>query len=364
MTARTKLGTTIFLAIAACSFTATTQPSRRIETPRVSAVDPDARVVIDFAGADAWLECARTTADLQVCETASAATPGGRVAVLSNATFGSGTPPVPVPPRKESVEALVAQMKNWPDARARAARFLPTRVGGGPLRVFVVANGHPWGDAYVRGVQGDGDSARLSDAGEPVIILNALLIASGYRGTASAQAQSAFGVLSHELFHALFRRYRSHDPAWSRVARETSPRHELQVLVLNEGVAHFVHREQELLRDGFPPDRAGASLVALGNAWQRLEHVAVESAEAEEILRSANQGRYWDKFGSISGKLLAYGVFRSAGAAGIKEAVRCGPGRLLSLYAQATTRIVELPTLPETLSSSAWFDLCQAPKIP
>jgi len=363
MTAHTKLGTTgILLVVAGCSCTATTQPTRRIETPRASAVDRDARVVIDFAGADAWLECARTAADLQGCETASAATPGGRIATLSNGTFGSGSPPAAVPPRKEAVEALVAQMKSWPDALGRAARFLPARVGGGPLRVFVVANGHPWGDAYVRGVQGDGDSARRSDAGEPVIILNAVLIASGYRGTASEQAQSAFGVLSHELFHALFRRYRFQDPLWSRVAHETSPRHELQVLVLNEGVAHFVDREEELLRDGFPPDRSGAALVALGNAWQRLEHVPAESADAEEILRSANQGRYWDKFGSISGMLLAYGVFRSAGAEGIKEAVRCGPGRLLSLYAQATTRIADLPRLPATLSSGAWFDLCQAPR--
>jgi putative zinc-dependent peptidase DUF5700 len=341
------------VVVACCSCT---QRSRTTEAP--SAAVDEARVVVDFAGVDAWLACARTTADLRVCEAASAATPGGRVGVLSTATFGLETPPTPVPPTKASVEALVAQMKMWPDALARAARFLPTRVGGGPLRVFVVANGHPWGDAYVRGVQGNGDAARLSDTGEPTIILNASLIASGYPGTVMEQAESALGVLSHELFHAVFRRYRSGDPGWARVAHDTSPRHELQVLVLDEGVAHFVDRESELMRDGFPPERARASLVALGNAWQRLESVAAESAEAGKILSSANQGRYWDKFGSIAGMQLAHGVFRSAGAAGIREAVRCGPGRLLSLYARATTRFSDLPALPASLRVGTWFDLC------
>lgn len=226
--------------------------------------------------------------------------------------------------------------------------------------MLVVANGHPWGDAYVREVDGAGDDVRMSDAGEPVIILNALLIASGYGETAAEQARSAFGVLAHELFHVLFRRYRERDLAWSRVARGASPRQELQVLVLDEGVAHFIDREQELLRDGFPPERAGAALVALGQAWERLGHVAAGSAEAGEILDAANRGRYWDKYGSISGMLLAYGVFRAAGEEGIKEAVRCGPGRLLSLYARAAGRIADLPRLPESLRGSTWLDLCQA----
>jgi hypothetical protein len=261
------------------------------------------------------------------------------------------------------VAALVAAMKSWPDAVSQAARFLPARVGGAPIQAFVVANGHPWGDAYVQGVEGSGPGLRLSATGEPVIVLNALLIASGYRGKAADQAASAFGVLSHEVFHAIFRRYRTQDPGWRAVPAELRPRGTLALLVLNEGVAHFVARRERLEHEGFPRDRGTAALAALATAWRRLDSVSTGSAEAEEILRSADQGPLWEKFGAIAGMLFTHGAFRAFGDEGVKEAIRCGPGRLITLYARVTRHFADLPELPDELRTSAdgdeWFDLCR-----
>ncbi len=146
---------------------------------------------------------------------------------------------------------------------------------------------------------------------------------------------------------------------WAALSGELAPRQALQLLVLDEGVAHFVHREERLSREGFPRERAGAAFAALASAWQRLARAEPASSEAEDILRSANQGSYWDKYGSISGMLLSYGVSRRFGAEGIREAVRCGPGRLLSLYARAAAGHPDLPPLPEVLPESAWLDLCR-----
>jgi hypothetical protein len=249
-------------------------------------------------------------------------------------------------------------MRGWPDVLARVQRFFPARVRVNLLRVFVVANGHPWGDAYVRGVSEEGDVLRLWESGEPVTVLNAVLIASGYRGDAAAQADKALGVLSHEVFHAFFRRYRAQTPAWAQVTGDLAPRVALQVLVLNEGVAHFVDRGTELLRDGFPSERADAALGRLAGAWERLAHA--EGPEAEEILRAADQGPYWDKYGSIGGMLITYGVYRAFGLEGVRDALRCGPGRLLSRYQDAAARVSGLPELPENLNASRWIDLCRA----
>jgi hypothetical protein len=345
--------------VGGCGGGSTAPPSAGTQARRRGSFD-QARVVVDFAGVDAWLDCARRAGDPLACERASAATPGGRIAGLCLDTFGDGAPRE-ITPAPGSVAALVAQMKAWPDALAQAARFLPARIGGGVLRVFVVANGHPSGDAYVRGVDGvDGpDGAlQLSDAAEPVILLNPIVIASAYRGQPPEQAASAFGVLSHELFHALFRRYRAHERRWTRFSGDLSAGEELQLLVLDEGVAHLVAREERLLREGFPRGRAQAALDAFTRACASLARAPEGSPESAQILRSAGQGGYWEKYGSITGMLLAYGVLRAFGVTGIREAVRCGPGRLRRLYVESARRLPDLPALPANLCAGAWIDLC------
>lgn len=40
--------------------------------------------------------------------------------------------------------------------------------------------------------------------------------------------------------------------------------------------------------------------------------------------------------------------------------IRCGPGRLVSLYAAAAARLADLPPLPADLRAHAWLDLCPA----
>ena len=161
-------------------------------------------------------------------------------------------------------------------------------------------------------------------------------------------------MLSHEAFHVLFKRYRRASPAWATVPTTRTTRIALQMIALDEGVAHFLARRRELLRDGFPRERADASIAGFAAIWDRL---AGAPADAAAIVRSASQGSYWNKPGSITGMLLAYGVFRSSGLDGIREALRCGPGRLVSLYVRAATRDPELPAV-DALHGAEWLDLC------
>lgn len=315
--------------------------------PRAPAVADAARVVIDYAGIDAWLACVRAGADRPACAAASAATPGGRLAEAAVATFGdAGEMPAPA---VDEVAAVVVAMKAWPDALSRAVRFVPAPVDGGPIRVFVVGNGHPQGDAYAQAFDAAG---RPAERGEPVVLLAPVLIAAGYTGGPAARADKAFGVLAHELFHVLFRRYLGRDPAWAALAGDPQPRTRLEVLVLNEGIAHFIAREAELVRDGFPAEHAAGSFDALALAWERID-----GPDGAAVVRAASQGSYWNKFGSIAGMALAYGVFRDRGAAGLVEAVRCGPGRLVTLYAAAVARHPELRPPPPLTAS--WLDVCR-----
>ncbi len=133
--------------------------------------------------------------------------------------------------------------------------------------------------------------------------------------------------------------------------------------VLDEGIAHFVGDRHRLVKDGFPVDRAKKAVTALADAVQRLRSLPADSAESAAILRSANQGRYWNKFGSISGMLFAYGVFRTDGIEGLRESARCGPGHFLASYDRAAAGQAGLPALPkQILDESKHLDLCGGSK--
>lgn len=181
-----------------------------------------------------------------------------------------------------------------------------------------------------------------------MIVLNALAIAAGYPGPAERQAVSALGVVRHETFHALFARYRRTAPTWRR-SSSSSPVQELMLLVLNEGVAHFADRRRWLLEHGLPKERGTRALERLARALERQAQVEPGSAEARQIVGAAGEGPYWDKFGAISGMLLTLGVYRAMGVPGIRESLRCGPGRLVQLYRGARQILPHLPEPPEIL---------------
>ena len=320
-------------------------------------------VHLDTEGADAWLSCLGRGWQAPACEQAAAGSGPGRLARQAEASFGPERPPMPPLPSADRVSELLEALRSWDMAEAtgHVLEFLPEIVGG-PTTILAVANGHPWGDAYVRRVRKapEGGELEVADDGEPTVFLNTLLIAGRYTGTPAQQAAKALGVVRHELFHVLFDRYRRASPRWAAARRSDLPEAELAVIVLNEGVAHLVDRVAEFAARGFPLEKGARALQRLGTEAPRLARLGPTSEEARALLRESAQGRYWDKYGAISGMLMAYGIYRTVGSKGIREAVRCGPGRMLGLYDHARTLLPGLPALPEGLRNR-WqrFDLCR-----
>jgi hypothetical protein len=302
----------------------------------------DQRPELDTAAVDAWLSCRHGGGPAAACRARSSRTVGGRIAELSRGSFVSDDDGQP-DPAVDRVATLVRSMRGWRLSRlARGVAALLPRPAPGRFRIYVVANGHPMGDAYVRKVSFRGETPTLTRTGEPVVVLNALAIAAGYRGAPADQARSALGVVRHELFHALYATSGVRHSASTVAAR-------LLELTLNEGVAHFVDRRRRLQREGFPADRARAALAALAAALARAEELKPGSPEARELLGRAGEGRYWEKHGAIGGMLLAYGVYRAFGVPGIRQALRCGPGRLIALYRRARLLEPDLPALPSRI---------------
>jgi len=350
------------LALLGCTAQPPVRSIAGVATATVARVLPEGglpTIAIDFTSADAWLACRRSAAATETtCEQASEGTPGGVLARAAADTFGPGRPPSSWP-QAEPVQALVDAMRSWPDVASSVASYLPAPVNG-TIRIFVVANGDPRGDAYVRTALVEGVRSRLDDDGEPVVILNALSIASEYPGTPREQATDALGVVRHESFHVMFRWYRRANPVWKSLPATLTPEQELLMIALDEGIAHYIDRQGTLKTEGFPAERSQTAVTRFEDADRRLTHLAPGSPEARELLRTANQGRYWDKFGSIAGMLFAYGIDKVFGADALKESVRCGPGRFLTRYSEAVGRVDGLRAISSELVGRARvMDLCR-----
>ena len=330
-------------------------------TPKGREADPARfRLRVDPQAVESWLFCRRAGGSYAVCKRASASTKGGTIAEAAVATFPDAEVANDPLPSVEVIDALLAGVRAWPleAVVGELDEYLP-KPAVGETTLFLVANGHRWGDAYVRTVKLSGVRPKLDEDGEPVIVLNLVRIASTYRGPASRQARSTLGVVKHEIFHVMFQGYRRSATQWQLGPESNAPLPRLLITVLNEGVAHFADRRARLLAEGFPPDRARASLTRLAEVVERLTSGPLPASESQALLASGSTGRYWDKYAAISGMLLAYGVFEAFGAEGIRDTVRCGPGRLLTRYVQAVERRPELMPLPPGLLEVAYdLDLC------
>ena len=305
------------------------------------------RVEFNFAGIDAWLNCEQKSTDVlaHACYRASAETEGGRLAEVAIPSFGivPGKRADEAPTVKVAALATTLRSLAVDDLDAEAAALFPPQSG--VVRIYVVGNGVPvWGDMYERNFAHLHDHPQLDDAGEPVILINARVVAGLYSDDAAKQKATASQVLRHELFHIHYAWFRTQDPRW-RTLTDLNADQKLLLLVQDEGIAHFLASREEWRSQGFPKKRGEKALADLAQAIAALD----AGKPSEAILQQANEGSYWDKFGAISGALFAYGVEKHEGAAGLKTSLREGPPSLLLQYDRAARQDVTLPPLPASL---------------
>ncbi len=297
-------------------------------------------LALDFQAAEAYLSAPEGKR-----EASSNQTLGGLIATAAIPTFG------PIPQGSTSaaplgLSELLVEMKAWQSSPEDLSVLFPN-LKSAPIPVFVVATGHPDGDAYVRRVAFTRDGPSLDEAGEPVVVLNANVIAHTYPGTAKEQANDAFGVLRHESFHVLYKRYRL-TPEGSKRRTAFTPEEQLWELVLDEGIGHFLDMGIQFPRDGFPIGKAEPAVKRLVQALAQLRD-SPSPEETEILLRQANQGTYWDKYGSISGMLFAYVVHQELGVSGLRSAIQEGPHRLMRDYQKIAIRSGKWPRLPDDI---------------
>lgn len=123
-------------------------------------------------------------------------------------------------------------------------------------------------------------------------------------------------VIKHETSHVLFALAGGQHEEKSYAGR-------LEQIIVNEGIAHFI---------GYPKDRS-ALFKTRGDKWPIAEAKVNEAmklfadpkataTQKDEMLKKAQTGSFWEKYGAIAGMFRAAKIYETSGPSGLVEVIK------------------------------------------
>jgi hypothetical protein len=221
--------------------------------------------------------------------------------------------------------------------------------------VYFVLTGWEWGDGMVRKITNIDNQYKVTEQGESVIIVNLSIITKLYGGNINKLLNDNISnTISHELFHFVFAEYRNVSSYW-KSNRDTTNIGQLVEIIQNEGIAHYLsHNQKQNLIENYNTssklkEHEKEAFKQLYIAVKQLLNTELSKQEKVNILMKSNTGKYWDKFGAITGKFMVYHIEKEYGEQAIQESLSKGAYYFLKLYNKLQIENSTLQSLPEEL---------------
>lgn len=125
-------------------------------------------------------------------------------------------------------------------------------------------------------------------------------------------------LIRHEITHVLIHELVPTPKADDFVAQ-------LHYITLNEGIAHYIGYSRD--RTSLLVEREAEWKNAesqLENAYVILRDDKILKASKEELLRRANTGKFWFKYGAIAGLFRVARIYANKGSEGVRDVIRQG----------------------------------------
>lgn len=211
--------------------------------------------------------------------------------------------------------------------------------------IYYVLTGWKWGDAYVRKIENVKGKYKITNQGKPTLIFNLSLFAKLYGKTTDEQFQTLSDIMSHELFHFAFKNYQKNSPNY-QIISDSDYFNKLLEIVQDEGIAHYIDMQNNL-RTNFSKyqEYQNENFNNLNKALKLLSSENINAEEKQGLLTSSNVGKYWSKYGAISGMFMAYHIERLIGKDAITNTIKGGPISFISIYKELQKKNKELHTL-------------------
>lgn len=238
----------------------------------------------------------------------------------------------------------------------RIREYIPTEhTLNVTCNVYFVLTGWEWGDAMVHRITKTDNLYRVTDHGEPIIIINLSIITKLYGEESNKLLNDVIcNLMSHELFHLVFEKIKSTSKQW-RKNKEPTRICNLIELIQNEGIAHYLsnNQKQNLIKSynhsSELKEHEKVAFQRLNVAVKQLLDSEVSAREKNHILARANTGKYWEKFGAIVGKFMVYHIESKYGEQAIRESILKGAYFFIELYNKVQIERSGLPMLTEEL---------------
>ncbi len=261
--------------------------------------------------------------------------------------------------QRDESSLLLNKIKEYNFQGEAVERIMPYIPTDYPLdvtcNVYFVLTGWEWGDAMVREITKTDNHYRVTEQGEPVIIVNLSIITKLYGDDIDKLLNDNISnTMSHELFHFVFAEYQKVSSFWKN-NRDTTKIGQLVEIIQNEGIAHYIsHNQKQNLIKNYNTsnelkEHEKKAFKQLDIAVKQLLNSELSEQEKDDILMKSNAGRYWDKFGAIAGKFMVYHIEKKYGEQAIKQSLSKGAYYFLELYNKVQSENPTLPILPKEL---------------
>lgn len=216
---------------------------------------------------------------------------------------------------------------------------------------YFVLTGWEWGDAYVRNIKKIKGKCKIvendDEETQPAIIVNLTLVAKLYGDTPKKQYELiTTDTIPHELFHFVLEKYKK--KYYLDNKKDKSYIEHLVDLIQNEGIAHYINFKNELQNNYHKYKKYESDAFnQLKVAMEKLNKPSLNEEEKQKILMAANVGKYWSKYGAISGMFITYHIEKNCGIGAIQESIKLGTDYFIKIYKDIQLKNSELPELPE-----------------
>lgn len=176
------------------------------------------------------------------------------------------------------------------------------------IDIYLLPFGYPLGDAFVRKI--DGKNAIF-------VNLSAML---KYGRNADERIDCLLPILEHEVFHFYFDDFCQCSDYWQMYHSDLTVLKEARLLILNEGIAHFIADCNRIDTFLFKKrDQLRATYEKFCQVMNQLEQGIASPDEVKDLLIHGIANQYFDKYLAIPGMLAINLIFQKFGLDGVRR---------------------------------------------
>ena len=157
-------------------------------------------------------------------------------------------------------------------------------------------------------------------------------------------------LLRHELWHVAYRN--QNESTAKAYERSENALKNLSYIMLNEGVGHYYslrrRLEPKIVYDNWQ-ERTNTLFTKFHEQMTKLANAKDDETKEELLWTSSAGGRFWDKWGAVTGAVITYRIKQKLGIPTLQSLIAAGPCAFLTRYHEEAEKTADWENIPDGL---------------